>query len=66
MSQATVIRFKQEPDRRFRVMPAVQRMCGDADGYTRCVFFLSVCTERYNGAAFDICRRGFFFEEVKE
>jgi hypothetical protein len=66
VSQAPIIRFKQAPDRRFRVLPAKERLCGDADGYTRCAFFLSVCTEHYNGAAFDICQRGFFFEVVEE
>lgn len=66
MSQAPIVRFKQAPDRMFRVLPAKGGTCGDADGYTRCAFFRSACAERYNGAAFDICRRGFFFEEVKE
>ena len=47
-------------------MPAPEFMCGDAHGYTRCAFFRSICAKHYNGAAFDICQRGFFFEEVKE
>lgn len=61
-----VIQFKKMPGRRFKVLPAHKRFCGDMRGFTRCAFFQEECHKLNGGAPFAICRRGFFFEEIKE
>ena len=70
MSQLVAnITFKNKNYRKFKIFPAasfearsgVELACGPTfESRMKCAFFKEVCTE-----AFDICRNGFYFEELK-
>ena len=70
MSQLVAnITFKNKDYRKFKILPAVsfeasygvEHTCGPSlERRRECAFFKEVCKE-----AFDICRYGFYFEELK-